>query len=284
MVIELQRFLLVANKGNITKSAEQLFITQSALTQSIQRLEKTLGTKLFIQKGKYLQLTEDGRAVATIAEKIILLWENAKDPQQREKQQQTFSIGLYDNAALRLGPFIQKNLSEKSLQLELTIEGSTALFTKLTVGILDAAVCVTSPKIIPPRNISLVQTFSERLIPVSSKKFTGKLETIPFIFYNKHSHSRQQTDLVFEKHKTNPRIFAESTSTTFMKELALLGSGVSLLPENFVRSEIAQGTLIKQKLPFKWYREYGLFSSNDSPLIKNHPLVMALVKELKRSK
>jgi LysR family transcriptional activator of nhaA len=239
MILELQRFLLVAQNSNITKSAEKLFITQSALTQSIQRLEKALGTKLFFQKGKYLRLTDDGQAIAAIADRMLLLWENAKDPTLRKSHKQTFSIGMYDNAALRLGPYIRKTLSDNVWQLELTIEGSTSLMDKLTVGILDVAICVINPNSVLSKNVSLVQSFTEELIPVSAKKFSGKLESIPFIFYNKQSYTRKQTDSIFEKKNINPRIFAESTSTTFMKELARLGSGVALLPENFVLEEIA---------------------------------------------
>lgn len=283
MILELHRFLQAAKEGNITRTAEKIFITQSALTQSIQRLEKVLGTKLFIQKGKQLQLTDDGKAIEIIAVKILSLWEKAKDRDSRIMNEQTVSLGLYDNAALRLGSFIQNTFSRNPFRLELTIEGSTTLFTKLTLGILDAAICVTNVKNMPSKNISLLATFSEDLIPVSSKKFSGTIQTIPFIFYNKHSHTREQTDSDFEKHKIIPLVFAESTSTTFMKELALLGSGVALLPENFVRTELSQGTLIKQKLPLEFKRKYGLYINNESTLTKHHPLIQELMKTLKET-
>jgi DNA-binding transcriptional LysR family regulator len=283
MILELQRFLLAAHTGNITRSAEKLFITQSALTQSIQRLEKTLGTKLFMQKGKYLQLTEDGNAIVAIAEKIIKLWENAQSPHLRKTPRKSMSIGMYDNAALRLGSFLQKSLSEEQYSLDLLIEGSTSLLAKLAVGILEAAICVTHPKTVLPKNISLMQTFHEELLPVSAKKFTGTLANVPFIFYNKQSHTRMQTDRVFEKKKISPRVFAESTSTTFMKELARLGSGVALLPENFVRAELAQGTLIKQNLAITWTREFALYITTDNALKKDHPLLQELVYELNKS-
>ncbi|MGI0060126.1 MAG: LysR family transcriptional regulator, partial [Nitrosotalea sp.] len=54
---DLRRFLLTARESSLTKTAEKLFLTQSALTQSIHRLEKQLKTKLFTHKGKHLYLT-----------------------------------------------------------------------------------------------------------------------------------------------------------------------------------------------------------------------------------
>ena len=164
MILELERFLLASQEGNITRTAEKIFITQSALTQSIQRLEKVLGTKLFVQKGKYLQLTTEGKDVQVIANKIIQLWQNAKDPHLRIKENHTFSMGIFDNAALRLGSYIQKQFHSEALRFELTIESSSSLFTKLILGVLDAAICVQSKKRKMPNHIALVKTFHEDLL------------------------------------------------------------------------------------------------------------------------
>lgn len=280
MILELQRFILAAQEGNITKSAEKIFITQSALTQSIQRLEKILGAKLFIQKGKYLELTTEGKTLVVIGNKILQLWENAKNPELRNSHIPSYSIGMFDNAALRLGSYLQRTINDKSFHLELTIDNSIKLLTQLNLGVLDIAICVVSKKYVLPKNTITVETFSEELIPVSSKKFSGKLKSIPFILFNKESYTREQTDVIFAEKKIPPNIFAESTSTTLMKELAILGSGVALLPKNTVRSELHQGILTRQHLPAKWKREYGVYISEQSTLTKHHPIVESILKEL----
>jgi len=43
-----------------------------------------------------------------------------------------------------------------------------------------------------------------------------------------------------------------------MHELALLGCGVALLPENYVKSALKMGSLKKQKMPIQWERTFGL--------------------------
>src|SRR5579863_8775355 len=122
MISELQRFLLVANTGNVTRAAQRLFITQSALTQSIHRLEKELHTKLFLQKGKQLYLTEEGKSLVVIGEKILQLWTTAHDPQIIGVQISTYAIGMFDNVALRLGNFLKNSMQNEKYHLELTIE------------------------------------------------------------------------------------------------------------------------------------------------------------------
>lgn len=281
MIEELSRFIKTANNGNLTRTAEKLFITQSALTQSIQRLEKQLGTKLFVQKGKILQLTTDGEAIVHIGTKILSLWEKAKDIKTGQSYQSAYTIGAFDNAALQLGNYIQKNLKQNTFKLELVIDTSQKLLSLLQLGLLDVAICVVDKKIPFQKNLILIETFTEDLIPVSSKLFTEKIEQIPFIFFVKESHTRGQIDEVFINRSLQPNIFAESTSITFMKKLALLGSGVAFLPENEINAELKQKLLKKQKLPFAVKRTFGLYLRKDGAVQKNHPLIRDLIYNLK---
>lgn len=284
MILELRRFLQTAQEGNITKTAEKIFITQSALTQSIHRLEKEFGTKLFIQKGKTLELTSEGKHLLVVGNKILQLWENAKDPDLRIQTPPVYSVGMFDNAALRLSPFLQKNINTNNYKLELTIDSSSKLLTQLKFGTLDAAIFITNKNVQLPKNIILIQTFTEELIPVSFKKYSKDIRDIPFILYNKDSYTRQQTDAVFAEQNIRPLIFAESTSTTFMKELALLGNGVALLPKNFVKTELSNGTLIKQHMKLKLIREYGFFINIQSGLDKNTIFVKQMLTALNNLK
>lgn len=282
MIEEIRRFVLVAKNGNLTKTAEQIFITQSALSQSIKRLEQTLNTKLFQQKGKGLILTADGIAIQEIGERIIILWEKAKNPTIRQTTLPKYTIGAFDNAALRLGKYFQKTFSQKSFQIELTIGATGNLLRQLQLGVCDLVVCVVDTKNAPPSNTVLVKTFTEKLIPVSSIKWTDPIESIPFIVYNKGSLTRRQIDRVFTESGITPSIFAESTSITFMKELALLGCGITLLPENFVKMELKQGILKKQKLPLTWERVYGIYVQKNGRISKEHQLIKEISKNLSR--
>jgi DNA-binding transcriptional LysR family regulator len=284
MIEELQRFILAVQEGNLTKTAEKIFITQSALTQSIQRLEKALGTKVFIQKGKTLQLTSDGKAIYAIGSKISELWERAKYPEVQKILHPVYTIGAFDNAALQLGNYFQKNINSQYFDLELSISTSSNLLFQLQLGILDMAICVIDKKHTPPKNITLIKTFKEELIPVSFKKFSGSIHDIPFILYNKGAKTREQIDTTFFEHGIKPKIFAESTSTTFMKELALLGCGVTLLPQNYIRAELAQKSLIKQRLPLKWYREYGIYIQEKSKLSQEQNILKEIIKNLRKKK
>ncbi len=260
MIEELRRFLEMAKTGNVTRAAQHLYITQSALTQSIHRLEKELQTKLFSQKGKQLFLTQDGKSLIIIGEKILQLWTNAHDPYMRTVQLPTFTVGMFDNVALRLSKFLKNNLQNDRYHLELIIESSSKLLTRLQLGTVDAVLCIFNDTYQIPSHVTLLHEYSENLIPVSSQNFKNtSIEKIPFILYNKDSYTRTYIDEEFINHGIQPTIYVESTSVTFMRELALLGSGVALLPENFVKQDLEQDRLKKIKMPMRWTRKYGFF-------------------------
>ena len=54
-------FLCVAECGSISQSAEQLYISQPAVSMTIKKLEESLGTTLFLRKPRGVVLTENGR-------------------------------------------------------------------------------------------------------------------------------------------------------------------------------------------------------------------------------
>jgi len=74
----LQYFLTVAEEGNITRSAELLYITQPTLSRQLMQLEKELGTKLFVRGRHSVSLTEEGQLFKLRAQELLALYDKAK--------------------------------------------------------------------------------------------------------------------------------------------------------------------------------------------------------------
>lgn len=68
---QLKCFLEVARLEHITQAADQLHITQPALSKVIARLEDDLGVKLFDREGKNIRLNEYGRVAQNYAQRIM---------------------------------------------------------------------------------------------------------------------------------------------------------------------------------------------------------------------
>ncbi len=267
---------MVVEQGLVTRAARKLKISQPALSLSLSRLEKALHKKLFQRAGKRLTLTQKGQNFYQTALKIVKLWQNAKEGEQLA----AFAIGLFDNAALRLSPMLKKTIAENRFHLEITIDKSQILLSGLQNGIFDLAVAVLPHDEQTHAKITLIKTFSETLFAVSSKIWRGKITDIPFILYNRGSETRHTIDAVFQKHGLKPTVFAESTDPAFMKELAMGGAGVTLLPKNFVKREIANRKLFVQKFPFSFRRKIGVWVSREGTLTSDHPFVKQILSEL----
>lgn len=72
-------FLEVANSGSFTVAASRLFVTQSALTTTIQQFEETVGLKLFDRTTRRVVLTQEGETFRPEAERLIKQFENTID-------------------------------------------------------------------------------------------------------------------------------------------------------------------------------------------------------------
>lgn len=282
MIHEMQRFITAVHVGSLTKAAKALHISQPALTLSIQRLEKEIGAKFFKNVGHRLVLTADGQHFYEVATRMLALWERTKDSHSRGslRGNRIYSLGIFDNAALKLSRFFQTNLLHNQYNFEITIDRTNTILRGLISGIFDLGICLIPLHAEAPEQVTIVKKIDEKLLPVSAKKWREDIDKIPFILYDRASHTREYIDHTFLQHGIAPKILVESTSPAFIKELALGGCGIALLPENMVAREIKAKQLFVQKMPFTFHRTIGVFLSKDGSIKENDNLVSEIIDSL----
>ena len=137
-----ETFLTVCQTMNFTRAAEQLHITQPAVSQHIRALEEEYGTKLFTYRGKQLHLTESGqlflRTAATMRHDVMRL----RDLMQRANERRYLRFG----ATLTIGEYIMPNplmrlmQHEPELQIRMLTANTRELLKLLDEGVLDFAI------------------------------------------------------------------------------------------------------------------------------------------------
>ena len=93
----LRYFRAVAHDGNLTRAAERLNLSQSALSVQIRQLEDSIGHELFERRGRQLELTEAGRIALDYADVIFTTGEEFLDTYRRVGMD-PFKKRLYDAA------------------------------------------------------------------------------------------------------------------------------------------------------------------------------------------
>lgn len=68
---ELRVFVTAAEEGNFSRAAERLQLSQSAISQNIQAIEKEYGVELFIRRGRTVELSEAGQAILPMARDVL---------------------------------------------------------------------------------------------------------------------------------------------------------------------------------------------------------------------
>ena len=131
---QLKQLISFKKYGTLSKAAEELYISQPALSRSIQKLEKTLGVELFDRKKNKMELNQNGKTVIQYAEKIFNLVDEMEEKVNKNNQiQNNFSIGscapapLWDMISLFGRFYPEKYVLHK-------IENNLQLFEKLKNG------------------------------------------------------------------------------------------------------------------------------------------------------
>ena len=123
---EIQAFLAVVEKKNISKAADAIAITQSALSRRIDILEDELGYKLFDrQRGsRNIALTEEGRAFIPVAKSWMDLWREAQSIGKKTKSVE-LRIACIDSLATSLLSDVLADFMKQNPDVMLTVSTHT---------------------------------------------------------------------------------------------------------------------------------------------------------------
>lgn len=111
---QLQCFLLVADKLNFTKAAEELYISTPTVTHHIKNLEEELNTKLFVRTSKMVQLTDAGTVFYNDAKEILMKIDVSKKRAEKAATRKIsfIRIGCTSNAELNILYRVLSNLQK----------------------------------------------------------------------------------------------------------------------------------------------------------------------------
>lgn len=141
-ISDLKIFLAVAQKGSISRAAEELHYVQSNVTTRIKQLEEGLGSALFHRKSKGVNLTTSGYLLLDYAERIVRLTKEAEEAiiDQKEPKGRLFIGSMETTAAVRLPPLLASyHRSYPEVELNLVTGPSAETLKRLLDFQVDGA-------------------------------------------------------------------------------------------------------------------------------------------------
>lgn len=252
----LRYFWAVAHDGNLTRTAERMNLSQSALSVQIKQLETRLGHALFERRGRQLHLTEAGRIALDHADAIF---------STGQELVATLAGTVQDRKALRVGAlatlsrnfqigFLRPVLSRRDVEVILRSGSPTELLEGLATLNLDLVLMNRPPPDdsltpyethqIGEQDVSIVGS-PERLDPDRSVR--DLLVDQPFILPTTDNSLRAAFDAMASRLSVRPQIAAEVDDMAMMRLLAREDIGLALVAPIVVKDELTSGRLKEAK-------------------------------------
>ncbi len=145
----LRAFLMVAEQGSFSGAAEELHITQPAVSKRVATLETQLGTALFDRIGRQVSLTEAGRALLPHA---LAIWQSLGQAEQSIRDLSgvvagRLRLGTSHHIGLHRLPPVLRRFSERYPQVKLDIDfmDSEEAYEEIMRGNVELAVVTLAP-------------------------------------------------------------------------------------------------------------------------------------------
>ncbi len=249
----LRYFLAIARAGTLTKAAERLNVSPSAVSVQVQALEAQLGHDLFDRQGRGLVLTEAGHLVLERAEAIFDAGDELVSAVKGLDTARRTTVRVGAMATLSRNfqvTFLQPVVGRADVRIVIRSGSMRELLHMLDAHHIDILLTNTlpprdettawTPHIIADQPISLVGR------PLGRGKRTGLahlLETVPLILPTIENHIRGEFDAFAERLGVTPLIAAEVDDMAMVRLLAREGLGMAVAPPIVVRDELAAGEL-----------------------------------------
>jgi len=172
MLDEIRTFVVLAEAGSLQRAAERLFLTPSAVTRQIQRLEATLKMPLLDRRVKPARITREGRAVLDRGRHMLRIMDDLKASGAKDAEPSgIFRVGLsHALAQPSLVASIQRLTSRfPRLQPVLSTHLRQQLIEQLRTGELDVALAFLSADDTIPGDLASSVLATERLILVKAR-------------------------------------------------------------------------------------------------------------------
>lgn len=251
---KLEIFAIVVENGSFSRAAEQLYMTQSAISQHMQELEATLGTTLFKRGRRGVTLTESGEKLHRHTVDILRRVAEAESDVMNVAQiasgethiGATPTIGMYLVPEwIRIFRSKYPNLTV-SLRTDITDHIiADVLSHRLDFGIVEGEL---DDRRSPRLGVAVLEAIEWYVVVGQDHQWWDEktrtieqLNAMSFVTRHRDSRTRSWMDSIFRAQDVTPSITAEFDNPEAIKQSVISGHCVTLLPEYTVKRELDAG-------------------------------------------
>jgi len=278
---QLKTFYYVAKHLNFSRAAEEVSLTQPAVSRQIETLEKHFGLDLFYRVGKKIELTDAGRRLVPYAENML---QYAKSTEKAMASLKKVDEGeLVIGAGTTVGNYVLSPIiaaftnQYPKIKVKLMIHKTSDIIERINKGTIDIAIIAKSGK---HPEFQYDPLFKDDVILLASAKKNiyltevnglHELKEERFFLREKGSNTRECVDALFQKSKFSPKEMLEFETNEAIKLSIIKGFGIGFLSRSTVQLELEQGLLKQIPIVELCGREFSLIQQKGkyiSPIIQ----------------
>jgi DNA-binding transcriptional LysR family regulator len=252
LLTQMQGFLEVARRGNVSRAAEAIFVSQPTLTARLHSLESELGEKLFVRTRQGMRLTDAGRAFLPFAERAT---QAVKEGREAIAELNSASAGhLVIASAPAVSTYLLPPLLERFAAAHPRVEVAvrTGHSEEVLQMVLKSEVQLGLGRDLRHHDIELIPFYEEELglmvapghhFAERSSVTMADLAGEQLILFDRTSSYYELTQASFASAGLVPRSMFELDNIEATKKMVERRLGVALLPRTAVVGEVAAGTL-----------------------------------------
>ena len=263
-------FYTVANTGNISKAAKELYISQPAISKSIQKLEESVGCKLFSRSSRGVVLTDEGK----------LLYEHVSEAFEtltlgEEKLKRSIELGV---GHLKIGvsstlckylllPYLKEFIRQNPhISISISCQSTNGTLKLLEDNKIDIGL-IGKPENLKNIHFDFLEEIED--IFVAAKDYLRNLkargiqkdhilQSSTLMLLDKNNMTRQYIDDYLQENQIIIKDSIDISDMDLLIDFARIGVGVACVIKNFVREDLENGTLMEIPLGFPIHkREVG---------------------------
>src|SRR5918996_183048 len=228
---QIEAFLEVARRENLSRAAEALFVSQPTLTARLQSLEAALGEQLFVRTRRGMRLTEAGDAFLPYAEHALRALADGRErlDELRRGMAGRLVLGAPPTVSTYTLPALLARFSAAHPAVRLAVKTGTS--EEILEMVLHALVLIAGP--------------GHRLAgsPAGRRARLADLAGEVLVLFGRSSSYLDFTTATFRQAGVLPGSVLELDNIEAAKKMVERGLGVSLVPSSTVAAELAAGTL-----------------------------------------
>lgn len=269
-IATMKTFCDLVDTGSFSRAADSNYVSQSAVSQQVAKLERDLSVQLITRGGGLITPTDAGKAFYHGAREILRRYEQLLGEVHGASAAvrgvlrvgTIYSVGFY-----LLDPFVRRFFREHpEVALHVTYTNWNHISAAIIGGEMDLGVVACpdtnrSLEILPLRDEELVAVFPPGHSLSKRRTIQAKaLANEAFVAFQANIPTRRHIDKLLKARRVSVNVTMEFDNIELLKRSIMVGAGVSILPRENVETEAARGDLARVRFrdPAYWTRPIGV--------------------------